>query len=809
MSRAQGNVREISLDGSQRTGTAARRVIDVVVLAAAVALALLVLLPVYGGATAVPAVVGGVVLGGVIVLVARERAWTPLVVAGATTAAYLLLGGALAAPGTTVARVVPTLETLTLLVRGLVQSWKEILTLEPPLGALDALLGVPYVLALAGTVIAGMAATAGGTGFTGWRPVTGLADEHARGGVRRRDAVLVMAAALVPGVLLLLAILLGTVEAPLATLVGLGLVAVLTPWTAWRLRRWHPRRVATLCVMAVVSLGASAVLSPLVAGSEPRAVLRNQVVPPFDLRDQPSPLAAWRHFIKDQRETPLFAAQGLPEGAMVRLATMDAFDGVVWNVAGSAEGHGSGAFRRVGERIPTNVRGAAADVRVEISGLGGIWMPMVGQTTSLSFEGRRSTGQQKAFRFNDQSGAAVLPDGLRDGDVYEAQVVVPRVPSDEELAAASIGSVTLPEPVGVPDSVSEKAAAIASNASSPALLARALETTLSQQGWFSHGIESAGDYPSLSGHGAARVDELLTGTFMVGDGEQYASVMALMARELGLPARVVLGFRQPEGAAGGGAVTFTGDQLEAWVEISFEGFGWVPYFPTPDDTRTPSDDTKPQDSEPQPEVVQPPPPPEEPVVPPKDDVENPDVDSSQEEPVVETDWAMLVITTLAVAIPLLLLVLPPLLIVAAKARRRRRREHAPTALARITGAWDEVLDAAHDQREQASAYATRSESARALEATFPGARVQQLARRADTAVFGWGEPSAAEAAAMWAEVDGAVAVIARRGSAWQRLRARVSLASLRARRAQRRAGGGAVVRGARDRHAGGRRRGRR
>lgn len=92
----------------------------------------------------------------------------------------------------------------------------------------------------------------------------------------------------------------------------------------------------------------------------------------------------------------------------------------------------------------------------------------------------------------------------------------------------------------MPDCVDKLATAIAGGQSKGGEAAQALAEKLKESGWFSHGL--SGDYPSTAGHGNYRIDQLLAGTAMVGDSEQYASAMALMARSLGLPSRVVLGF---------------------------------------------------------------------------------------------------------------------------------------------------------------------------------------------------------------------------------------------------------------------------
>ncbi len=60
---------------------------------------------------------------------------------------------------------------------------------------------------------------------------------------------------------------------------------------------------------------------------------------------------------------------------------------------------------------------------------------------------------------------------------------------------------------------------------------------------------------------------------------QFATAMTVMARSLGLPARVAVGFLP--GSAQGGSYVVTGQQSHAWPEIAFEGHGWVRFEPTP------------------------------------------------------------------------------------------------------------------------------------------------------------------------------------------------------------------------------------
>jgi hypothetical protein len=742
---------------------AGRAAVDVLCLVGTLALALVPLLEVYGGRSALPTLAGGLLLGTAVAVLGAVRRWSALSVVAVLVGVFVLAGGAFAAPGTTVAGALPTPETVVELARGAASTWKQVLTLQPPVGTQGTLLVAVWFLALVGSAVAVSVA------------------------LRARTGAAAASAALVPVLATIAAIVLGTrrpLVAPVLT--GVLLVLVLLPWAAWRAGLLRLRRVAATGALVAVAVGAGVLGAPLVAGGTERLVVRDELVPPFDPRAYPSPLSAFRDYVK--KDAALFTVTGLPAEARVRLATMDRYDGVVWNVAGDGSAQASGEFRRVGDEIETTVRGERAHVDLTIEGLGGVWLPTVGQATSFGFE---DTTAASGLRYNDVTGSAVLTGGVHDGLRYGLDVVVPRVPKDSEVGTAPASDVAQPPLTGVPDIAAVTAADVARDAGSPVQISRALATWLAEQGYFSHGMETSGT-ESLSGHGADRITTLLGGDLMVGDGEQYAAAMALMVREMGLPARVVLGF-VPEPGAGDGPVQVTGSDISAWVEVAFQGYGWVPFDATPPPEQTPQEEDQEKPSEPNPQVVQPPPPPPGAVTPPDEDTEQPQTD----EPDQDQDGNALLwrIARVAgvVSIPLLVLAAPLLVVVALKARRRRRRRRSPDPVVRVAGGWDEVLDTARDLRRPAGALATRNESARELAVAFadaPGGtlvatRVGALARSADRAVFSPGEPSGAHASAYWADVEETVAAMTRTVGWRGRLRARVSTASLKDRRRRR------------------------
>lgn len=63
--------------------------------------------------------------------------------------------------------------------------------------------------------------------------------------------------------------------------------------------------------------------------------------------------------------------------------------------------------------------------------------------------------------------------------------------------------------------------------------------------------------------------------------EQYSSSMVMMLRALGIPARMTNGFSGGEKNEFGGYWLVRNSDAHSWVEVAFEGSGWVTFDPTP------------------------------------------------------------------------------------------------------------------------------------------------------------------------------------------------------------------------------------
>ncbi|WP_228479414.1 transglutaminase-like domain-containing protein [Microbacterium atlanticum] len=719
--------------------------------------------PTFDGPRYLVAALGALLLGVGIAVLGRVLRWGILLLAGATVVGYFLFGGALALPHTTVAGVIPTLETLRLLGLGTFTSWKQLLTTIAPVATGDGHLIVPFLLTLVAAVLTASLA------------------------LRLRSAgwALIPAAAF-----LAIEIALGTSEPIVPVVQGIvfGLVAV--TWLAVR-QAWQPQTAAIsvgegtgargagtrrlLMGAGVIALAAviGAATSAFAAPTAPRYVLRDIVIPPFDVREFASPLQSFRAYVRDHPDEALFTARGLPEGARVRLATMDAYNGTVYNVSDSGTGSSS-AFTPARTNMSADAEGTPATVHVEIGALEGVWMPEAGAVRSVTFDGARADDLRRTAHYNESTKTAVVTAGLEAGDEYTLEAVVPEVPSDAQLGDQAFAPLKMPKQEGVPESLAEIASEAVAEAETPIQQARALQQMLSEGGYFSHGL--TGQPLSRAGHGAERISTLLGSQQMVGDDEQYATAMALLAGQVGIPARVVMGFYPAEDEAAQGVFTATGDTLHAWVEVAFEDAGWVPFDPTPPEDQVPSDQTTKPKADPKPQVLQPPPPPQEPV-----DLPPTVADDRGSEDENGFDAALLwTIVSIGVGIlGLLAVLLAPFVVVGAlKAARRRQRREAARASDRISGGWDELVDRASDFGAPVRAGATRQEDAGVLTAAFAEPRVTMLASRADAQVFGPAEPTPDDIEAFWTQVDEIVGGMGAGRSLWQRLRARLSIRSL-------------------------------
>ena len=496
-----------------------------------------------------------------------------------------------------------------------------------------------------------------------------------------------------------------------------------------------------------------------------------------------------RSYIKNHKDDVLLTVDNLPAGSTVRLAVMDRFDGNVWNLSDSTMASDSSNYHRVGDSITNNATGKRFTAKFTVDdGLSDYWLPMAGAASSVKFA---TSSDADSFYYNTDTMSAIYPSRTSPGLSYTETGVIPRTPTDKEIAKANASSISQPKAEDVPDCVDKLATAIAGGQSKGGEAAQALADKLRESGWFSHGLN--GDYPSRAGHGNYRIDQLLAGSAMVGDSEQYASAMALMARSLGLPSRVVLGFlpKNDEGEISdsrtekhGKTTTtkFTGNDVTAWVEIKLDGYGWVAFYPTPKETKVPDENQNLTPPNPQTLVRQPPVPLTDPL---RDDNQAKGKTSLGGSMADETPtslfWQRFGRIARKVAIygsPLwtVLIVCGLLLAIKAIALARARRHGG--ASQRVAAGWQAV--AALARQSGLDVQGTRNEQAQAIaeQMGFEADTLLALGREADYAAFSGGDITQEHAERYWHDIAEERKFMLSSLPTFRRWRAKLSLADM-------------------------------
>ncbi len=727
--------------------------VSVLLVAAMVVAAMIPWWPVYEHPHLVGAAGGAVIAGCAIGLLGAIYVWPSWAVASATAGAFLVLGVPLAVPQKTYL-VFPTAEGLVDLVAATALSWKQLVTITVPVGTYQALLVPPFLLALVASMLATTIA------LRTSRPAT---------------------AAIPPAVVLVTGIALGVVHDDLALEAGLAFLLTLVAWlvrVAIGERRKamldrpvdaaliDARRIVSAALLtAVAVVGATAATFVVPPGS--RDVVRAELRPPFEPDDYVSPLAGFRAaFAPEVAPEEMLRVTGLPDGAGIRIATLDTYDGVVYSVGGGSSA--SGQFVRLPYRLDqSDTPGELVDLEVDVLGYDDVWVPGVGRLAEIEFDDASLADE---FHYNDVTGTGGVPGGLAEGDEYEAVSKASPVPADD-LSGLRPGGAVLPEAPEMPD---ELARLLDDWAPASLPQGERLAQVISgfhREGYVSHGLDE--EEPSRSGHSLDRLAELATAKPMIGDGEQYAVAAALMARSIGFPARVVVGYLAPRDAEVGPTQVFRSEDLQAWIEVQTAEGEWLQVDPNPAPRKIP--DRQPDE----PTIVSRPqsalPPPDDPT--PVDDL-TAEPDPGRDDPDDSDAWLaglleVLRLTGIVLAV-IALLASPFAAIVIAKARRRRLRRRAASAVERIEGGWAEFTDTAADYGYPIAPTATRAEQA----ATVGGMGPLVLAAVVDRAVYAPGGPGEGDDDRVWTAVDELQRRLAEPRSLRERIRAAISLGSL-------------------------------
>ncbi len=457
---------------------------------------------------------------------------------------------------------------------------------------------------------------------------------------------------------------------------------------------------APVCAIAAGVL-ASLALIPTADGYDPGESVHPPLVEVVTTSPMPQ-LGAWAA----NPDAELLRVSGDP--VPLRLVTLDSYDGTQWSAATRYAPFGSPGD----PSLPPGPLQRRFQNTVTVTGLGGNWLPSPGRPSTVS--GRDAlVDPETGTLLAPDSGEATPGTGSYDvagviDDFSTASLVSASVPDDARVDRYLDG----PE---LPFALDAYGSLITEGTDTPYERALAIEDAVKNERSFSA--------KAISGSAYWRITAFLLGKkgepgARIGTSEQFATAFALLARQNGLPTRLVVGFKAGDPQPDGTRVVRGSDAL-AWPEVYFEGIGWVPFSPSPNDdtfardrpvrTEGPERTMGPLETE----EAEPTPPP------------GPDTSTAPEVTSSGTGrWLLYAAIGGLFGLPLLML---------AAARATRRRRHRRQGL---QGVWADVLDALTLAKVPVASHESASGVAGRIDEHFGVHVTARLATAAERAAFG-------------------------------------------------------------------------
>lgn len=351
----------------------------------------------------------------------------------------------------------------------------------------------------------------------------------------------------------------------------------------WLLRtNQYRRRVPfSLALGAVVILGAfivPALLPPVTAfGGSTSSLVSTGLDPMLDLgQDLRAPA----------KTTALVYTTVTGDPHYLRLVTLEKFSGTAWVPDSPKQKHSNTVTsfaRPVG--LSSKVVTTKETTTISVGNFTSPWLPVPYPTSQIS-------GLSGDWYWESGSLAVSSPSESIQGQNYQVRSIIPR-PTPKQLSSA--GGVVpsgfgkfLSLPDDLPAIISDTARAVTVDESGNYAKAVAL-----QQYFRGSAFTYSESAPVDDGYDGTGMD--IIAKFLAAKSGyciHFASSMAVMARSLGIPARVAVGFQQGSAfdtdVQGHGIYRVTSHDFHAWPELYFDGIGWVPFEPTPGRGSVPS-----------------------------------------------------------------------------------------------------------------------------------------------------------------------------------------------------------------------------
>ncbi len=327
-----------------------------------------------------------------------------------------------------------------------------------------------------------------------------------------------------------------------------------------------------LGVLAVTLIGGVSLARVLPGYDEPAIVDPSEWDDPQEPRVVLSPLVDIRSRLINQPDVEVFTVESEIKDYW-RITSLDEFDGRIWKSSGSYEE----AAGDLDTELPDGTQFEAAVQTFDINALGEIWLPAAYEPAEVLAQ-----PDDVKLEYEAQSGTLIVnrETANSDGLIYSLLSFIPT----RDVDAISNAGTSIPDEISdryldLPDDFSELVRAQARDVVEDAGAETPYEKALALQNYFRSDLFSY-SLDVSKGHDSSRIEDFL---FEVHAGycEQFAGSYAAMARSLGLPARVAVGFTPGEFDPEINAYRVTGKNAHAWPEVWLDDIGWLRFEPTP------------------------------------------------------------------------------------------------------------------------------------------------------------------------------------------------------------------------------------
>ena len=292
-----------------------------------------------------------------------------------------------------------------------------------------------------------------------------------------------------------------------------------------------------------------------------------------------SPLVQVRSRLTELSDRELFTVAVLQDERQYwRLTSLDEFDGNGWRARADYEE----AAGPLAATLDPAAAGPPFVQAVSLTGLGNSYLPTAYELRRVIDDGGVGLEYEAASGSLIKSRRAALEGPRR--FAYAVESAVPAIGDPDRLRGVDT-SMLDPDFAAfntrLPDDAREvvlaEAQRVAADGRSDYHRALLLQDYFRLDGGFRYDLEVH------SGQGIDSLEEFLFDV-RAGYCQQFATAYAAMARSIGLPTRVAVGFTWGDwdpARGGQGAYVVRGKHAHAWPEVYFAGTGWVRFEPTP------------------------------------------------------------------------------------------------------------------------------------------------------------------------------------------------------------------------------------